>query len=85
MLGNVIVEERLQDVQLEVILIVELLTLLSLKERVGLVLVAILDGVFFELLLSHSLQLEYDTVLDLELCALDCLKCLSEVLDIYVP
>ena len=85
MLGNVIVEERLQDVQLEVILIVELLTLLSLKERVGLVLVAVFDGVFFELLLSHSLQLEYDTVLDLELCALDCLKCLSEVLDIYVP
>ncbi len=85
MLGNVIVEERLQDVQLEVILIVELLTLLSLKERVGLVLVAVLDSVFFELLLSHSLQLEYDTVLDLELCALDRLKSLSEVLDIDVP
>ena len=85
MLDNVIIEECLQEIQLEVVLVVELLALLSLKESIGLILVAVLDGILLELLLSHSLQFEYNTVLDLELCSLNSLKCLSEILDIDGP
>ena len=85
MLDNVIIEECLQEIQLKVVLVVKLLALLSLKESIGLILVAVLDGILLELLLSHSLQFEYNTVLDLEFCSLYSLKCLSEILDIDVP
>ena len=85
MLDNVIIEECLQEIQLEVVLVVELLALLSLKESIGLILVAVLDGILLELLLSYSLQFEYNTVLDLKLCSLHSLKCLSEILNIDVP
>ena len=85
MLDNMIIEESLQEVQLEVVLVVELLALLGLKESIGLILVAVLDGILLELLLSHSLQFEHNTVLDLELCSLNGLKCLSEILNIDVP
>ena len=85
MLDNVIIEECLQEIQLEVVLVVELLALLSLKESIGLILVAVFDGILLELLLSDSLQFEHNTVLDLEFCSLNSLKCLSEILDIDVP
>ena len=85
MLDNVIVEESLQEIQLEVVLVVELLALLGLKESIGLILVAVLDGILLELLLSDSLQFKYNAILDLELCSLNCLKSLSEILDIDVP
>ena len=85
MLDNVIIKECLQEIQLEVVLIVELLALLGLKESIGLILVAVLDGILLELLLSDSLQFQYNTVLDLEFCSLHSLKCLSEILDIDVP
>ena len=85
MLDNVIVEESLQEIQLEVVLVVELLALLGLKESIGLILVAVLDGILLELLLPDSLQFKYNAVLDLELCSLNCLKSLSEILDIDVP
>ena len=85
MLDNVIIEECLQEIQLEVVLIVELLALLGLKESIGLILVAVLDGILLELLLSHSLQFEHNSVLDLEFRSLNSLKCLSEILDIDVP
>ena len=55
MLDNVIVEESLQEIQLEVVLVVELLALLGLKESIGLILVAVLDGILLEFLLSDSL------------------------------
>ena len=85
MLDNVIIEESLQEIQLEVIFVVELLALLGLKESIGLILVAVLDGILLELLLSDSLHFKHNTVLDLELCPLNSLKSLSEILDIYVP
>ena len=85
MLDNVIVEESLQEIQLKVVFVVELLALLGLKESIGLILVAVLDGILLELLLSDSLQFKYNAVLDLELCSLNCLKSLSEILDIDVP
>ena len=85
MLDNVIIEECLQEIQLEVVLIVELLALLGLKESIGLILVAVLDGILLELLLSDSLHFKHNTVLDLELCPLNSLKSLSEILDIDVP
>ena len=85
MLDNVIIEECLQQIQLEVVLVVKLLALLGLKESIGLILVAVLDGILLELLLSDSLQFEHNTVLDLELCSLHSLKCLSEILDVDVP
>ena len=85
MLDNVIIEKCLQEIQLEVVLVVKLLALLSLKESIGLILVAVFDGILLELLLSDSLQFEHNTVLDLEFCSLNSLKCLSEILDIDVP
>ena len=85
MLDNMIIEESLQEIQLEVVLVVELLALLGLKESIGLILVAVLYGILLELLLSDSLQFEHNTVLDLELCSLHSLKCLPEILDIDVP
>ena len=85
MLDNVIIEESLQEIQLEVIFVVKLLALLGLKESIGLILVAVLDGILLELLLSDSLHFKHNTVLDLELCPLNSLKSLSEILDIYVP
>ena len=85
MLDNVIVEESLQEIQLEVVLIVEVLALLGLKESIGLILVAVLDGKLLKLLLSDCLQFENNTVFDLELCSLNCLESLSEILDVNVP
>ena len=85
MLDNVIIEESLQEIQLEVVLVVELLALLGLKESIGLILVAVLDGKLLKLLLSDCLHFENNTVFDLELCSLNCLESLSEILDVNVP
>ena len=84
-LDNVIIEEGLQEIQLEVVLVVELLALLGLKESIGLILVAVLDGKLLKLLLSDCLQFENNTVFDLELCSLNCFESLSEILDVNVP
>ena len=63
---DVIREEGLQQVQLVVIGIVELLALLSLKEVVCAILVAVLDDILLEFLLAEDLLLQDDAVLELE-------------------
>ena len=60
-------EEGLQHVQLEVVAIVELLALLSLQEVVGAILVAVLDDILLEFLLTEDLLLQDDAVFKLEL------------------
>ena len=84
-LHNVVIEVSLQDVQLVIVLIVELLALLGLKEVVCLILVAVLDSELLELLLSYRLQLEDDAVLNFELCALQGVEGRAEVLHVNVP
>ena len=84
-LHDVVIEVSLQDVQLVIVLVVEFLALLSLKEVVCLILVAVLDCELLELLLSDRLQLEDDAVLDLELCALQGVEGRAEVLNVDIP
>lgn len=62
MLSNMVVEEALENIELIIILEMELITLLCLKIVVGLVLVAILDDVLFQFLLSLCLESEDEAV-----------------------
>lgn len=57
-----VVEEALENIELIIILEMELITLLCLKIVVGLVLVAILDDVLFQFLLSLCLESEDEAV-----------------------
>ena len=84
-LGDVIIEEGLEEVQLEVILIVELFALLSLEEVVGAVLIAVLHDVLLEFALAHGLQLQDNAVFNLELCALEGFQGLAEIFHIDSP
>ncbi len=70
-LHDVVFEEGLQQTQLEIVLVMELLALLSLEEVVCAVLVAVLDDVLFKLLLAEGLQAKDDSVLDVELGSLE--------------
>jgi hypothetical protein len=62
MLGDVILEKSLQNVQLIVVFEMELLTFLSLMNVISLVLVAILDYVLIQLLHSLNLIFQNDAI-----------------------
>ena len=62
-LWDMITEERLEDPELEVILVVELLAFLCLVEIISAILVAVLSRVLLKFLLSECLQLKNHSIL----------------------